>query len=723
MVAAVQARSLTVTVNQTDWSRNLVSLEIGWDSYEQGKGLLLKKGTLTLCNIEGDSKIVDPIDQNDFTVGNIVTVSIAGIGVHPLAGKLRILAPPEVSAINNNVPEQEGNLIVSIPVGCELSYFINQEPDSDATGVKLGVSKRLDLVITDLLRASGVSYFDMISADLSDLRTYSIAFPYSKNGGGFVNLAGEFAYVGQSSAISLLYCNNQNFIRVKTIPQIPQMGIEGTITIGTDDRQYSRQLDLSLAPGQVEIDGIRRSVVDLTLDYPFTDTVEEWQTVYKNTDNGDGTQTVTTKTVAVRTFKTYFYGEAYGDRGFLDRNIIAIISNFTPSSGNADFDFVKYHQYKSHQGFEKVTFQDGEETGREYQFSFFDQADRLAFEITYVGVLAKTLYPDGWEDSVESSTKQNRINNKANSVVPSEIVLTKYSFNAGSVVSKTTTIYSNLFLIDRTATLEDDFEWAFIDYYIGGYNLGVKQIKEETWKQKKQRWAYDTQTKAPLIINNPTFVGNTEDPDGNRQVKLSLDFKATIPLSTSVLAKDTVPPGITYWGGRYELKETQLNGKQVFGNGNNLKNYKIQSPFWMSETQPDKFALIEGQIINGRQYQHLIEVDPSLFFTKQAPLPVFRVVESSKNRFFICDALTWFHTKTECYVAFAGILGGSSASGGSVITGYPSTLFPAYSGDGPLIDDGGNVVVDVSGNVVYSGTITVSGYALLHSVSGLAYDI
>jgi hypothetical protein len=724
MVASVAALPLVITVNSINWSQNLVSLEIGWDSYEHGNGLILKKGTLTLCNILGDSKLIDPIDQDDFVPGSIVTVSITGVGAHPLAGKLRILAPPEVSAINQGIPEIEGNLVVAIPVGCELAYFKTQEPDSDATGVTLGTDKQLDLVISDLLGAAGIPSADLGFANLSPLTTYSIAFPYSKNGGGFVDLAGEFAYVGQASAISALYCNKNNYLRVATLPDITKIASDGTIVLGTDDREYARQLDSTLAPGEIEIDGIQRSVEDRTLEYPFTDIVEEEQALYTNTDNGDGTQTTTTTIVTVRTEKTYYYAE-----GIVPRSIRERIQNFTPSSGKEGIEFLRY---KAYQGTETVTYQDNVETGREYQFSLFDWSDRLGCEVSYVAVQAVTLYPDGWETAGSTVTTQNRIDNTADNLVPSEIVVTEFAFNLDSVISRITTVYANLFLIDRSADFSDDdssiapdFYWAFTKYFIGGYNLGVKQIKTESWKQQSGRWVYDTQTKVPLIINNPGFVGNPDNRSKNRRIKLSLDPKASIPSSTSILARDTQPPSITYREGRYRLTETQLTGRAVFGTGANAKRYKIQSPFWMSATQPDRFAQIEGQIINGRQYQHIIEAQPSLFTSIEKPLALFRVIEPSKQRFFLCDSLTWFHSATEAYVAFAGILVGSATGDieARFPTDYPTTLFPAVSGDGPLIDDDGDVVLDANGNVVSSGTITISGYAIGSTVRGVAYDI
>ena len=743
MVANVAALPLVITVNSIDWSQNLVSLEIGWDSYEQGNGLILKKGTLTLCNILGDSKLIDPIDQDDFVPGSIVTVSITGVGAHPLAGKLRILAPPEVSAINQGIPEIEGNLVVAIPVGCELAYFKTQEPDSDATGVTLGTDKQLNLVIRDLLRAAGIPSVDLGFANLSPLTTYSIAFPYSKNGGGFVDLAGEFAYVGQASAISALYCNKNNYLRVATLPDITKIASDGTIVLGTDDREYARQLDSTLAPGEIEIDGIQRSVEDRTLEYPFTDIVEEEQALYTNTDNGDGTQTTTTTIVTVRTEKTYYYAE-----GVVPWHIIKTIENFTPAlawPASRRFDQLGFLDYSAYQGTETVTYQDGVETGREYQFSLFDSYDRLACEVSYVGVQAVTLYPDGWEEAGSTPTTQNDINEAANRVVPSEIVVTKFFFTDDLITKRVSTTYANLFLIDRSAdfgdglllpirnrsadfgdgftvsgngqtiTVAPDFYWAFTEYNIGGYNLGVKQIKTETWKLKSKRWVYDVAIQVPLIINNPGFVGNPDDRAGNRTIKLSINPKASIPSSTSILARDTQPPGITYWEGRYKLSETQLTGRAYFGTGENTKRYKVQSPFWMDAAQPDTFAQIEGQIINGRQYQHLVEADANSTSSDE-PL----IGASVAGNTFLADSLTWFHAPTETYVAFAGILAGSATN---IAVRFPTGLFNTPGGDGPLVDDDGDVVLDANGNVVSSGTITISGYAIGSTVRGTAYDI
>ena len=109
--------------------------------------------------------------------------------------------------------------------------------------------------------------------------------------------------------------------------------------------------------------------------------------------------------------------------------------------------------------------------------------------------------------------------------------------------------------------------------------------------------------------------------------------------------------------------------------------------------------------------------------TLTAPLPNVTVIEPTANRYFLADSLTWFHTATEAYVAFAGILVGSSDTGGTSVTTLTTTMQTAKTGDGPLVDENGDVVLDANGNVVYSGTITISGYAIGSTVRGVAYDI
>ena len=684
MVAATQAQSLTITINGNDWSQNLVSFEIGFESYQQGTGLILKKGSLVLCNIRGDSRAIDPIDQNDFAVGNTVSVKLPGSVAHPLGNSLKILAPPEVSPINSGIPEVEGNLIVSIPVGCNLSFFRTKEFDDDKTGVTLGTFTTVSTIVSRLLSASGVPGEYSISA------TAYAGWPYSKNGGSFVDLAGEYVYAGSRINPVCLYCNSSNSVISQDIKFLGTTFSDAIITLGTNDRAYQRQLDLDSAPGTVNISGVARFVQDITEEYPYVDTVTR----------SDGTKTVTTNyyensgTIPV---KDLFLFSAYG-----------VAVSFPSRTGQLnDFAGTNLYTYEGYVTIESQSFLSGAppvQAGKEYQFSFYDKNGYLNYEIKSRHVKAVNLYPSGWE-SLEGGDNDDiyvAATNYQNTIVLSEVAITTYKVDGNIVTGKTSIALSNLFLVDPAADFAENFPWAFNRARIPGViyarpladesltpqNLALKKEARELWTKRGLRWIYSTTERAAAIVNNPALF------DESFENKLAVSIKPKISLSTTVNARDTQPPSPVLWGGRFQVKEEQITGSSVFGSGNNAKNYNIQSPFWfplyssqtvtdeeiqiaIQNNQFDVFAKIEGQIINGRQYQYLIECDPSLFETIDSPLAGVTVVEPTKKRYFLTDALTWYHTATETYVAFAGIFAGSSSTGSTAPNTYPNLLIAA----------------------------------------------
>jgi len=774
MVAATQARSLAITINDNDWSQNLVSFEIGFESYQQGTGLILKKGTLVLCNIRGDSRPIDPIDQNDFEVGNDVCVQIFDadtlLGVrkpHPLGYQLKILAPPEVRSISQGSPEVEGNLIVTIPVGCNLAYSRTQQSDSDQTGVTLGSFIRVSEVVGNLLNAAGInnSKIQAQSPELSpDVGTSVpsfpgsvfdssqfpssvtvfginklfgfIGWPYSKNGGGFTDLAGEFAYSGDYGLFSgevqpnALFCNFDNKVTLKLIPQLKRVGVyyheytKNVISLGVNDRLYQRQLDLIIAPGTVEISGIWRQVQDIANGYPFTDTIT----------NSDGSSTET----------TFYYAEEESIPNGLD------LFSFTPSTGTVPRPSTVQGGGYIYQGQSIISRQTLAEnfggtstavTGREYQFSFYDNDRYLNYEITVRYANAGTLYPSGWEDS-DSEDIITAATNYKDTLVPSEIVITVFRFTDNYVTEKQTLIYSNFFLIDRNADFIADFLWAFNKASIPGQgglsssqqNMAVKQNKVETWREVNDLWIYTVKDFSPAIVNNPTLF------DKDRVTKLALSPKPVIPSTTTIKARDTQPPAIVYWEGKFKIKENQVNGSRAFGNGESNKNIRLQSSFWfpfVTESsggdditsiderepldQPDAFARIEGEIINGRQYQYLIECEPSIFEKVYEPLTGVSVVEINTTKYFLADALTWYHTPTETYVAFAGIFAGSSP------TPPPGYAYPETPGDiTPPSDPGdpGTIPESFPNQIISTpsptATIDIAGVAFIDTITGSA---
>jgi hypothetical protein len=250
---------------------------------------------------------------------------------------------------------------------------------------------------------------------------------------------------------------------------------------------------------------------------------------------------------------------------------------------------------------------------------------------------------------------------------------------------------------------DDDFSTAFPNTVpIVAVVLSRKSV--ETWTEinrnkndNVKRYVYKIAEYAPRIVNNPTYESEEEfsSADAERSDRWKQEVRTTV-----VNKRETVPPQASQWSGVYQIEEEQIKGNKVFGTGLNVKAYRLQAPFWFSSGQPDTFAEIEGEIINGRQYQYLIEADPNLFLSVTEPLIGVTVIEPTQKRYFLADALTWYHETTESYVAFAAIYAGSSALLGTSPTTFTSQL---------------------NAFIIPSATITTGGFTLIDTISGIAY--
>lgn len=665
MVAATQARTLTVGIKRNtpssvtvDWSQEFLDLTIGFESYSQGTGLILKKGTIRFCNIENGTKTLDPRLQGDFDVGSKVYIDWNG-SAHPLAGELRILAPPSVELINDDLPAIEGNYIVSIPVGCNLAYWRSNETDDDKTGVTLGNPLAISTVVTNLISAASPNDSKYLSIGFGS--SYSMGFPYSKNGGSYIDLAGELAYsaTGTPEYVPFLYCNEQNHInsafvktRLATFPT--------TITLGTNDREYLPQIDSSFSPGIIRISGVKRNVIDTTADYPFTDIVKEYsgspvellsevRTSYYKEDDGALAYQFN------RLFRPYFQSTSLNSSSSLflflppRTKVIGLEDRYTY---NATF----IEEYIG-ENLSSITI-----SGQFYK------DEKLTYTIDAKFVISQTMFPDGWED-VGDDDFQKVVLNNSETLHPSEVTIVSYKFNGNKISERVTTVFSNLFLIDRNADFETEFAFAFTDGYRLNGTLLLKQRTIEKWTRLKDRYLLSTTTSVPRIVNDPNYVSEEENAGVARNDRYLLQSKFT-----KTREKELEPPAITYWSGKYTIEEENLSSSVTFGTGTNSKELSLQMPFVFDKSQLDSYAKIEGEIVNGRQYQHLIECAPNLFTTVTKPMTGVRVVEPTGNKFFLCDALTWYHSQYEDYVGFAGIYVGSGGVGSTVPNQKPQAI-------------------------------------------------
>jgi hypothetical protein len=655
VVAATQARAIGLTINGVDYSQYLGKLDIGFDSYSQGTGLVLKKGSLTIANIRGGIAI-DPRDNNDFATGNIVTITWNG-SPHPIASVVRILAPPSVGAIVNNLPVVEGNLELEIPIGCELAYFTTKQADAEATGVTYDNPRNANVVITNLLKKAGIG---IANIGTFTIPRYQIQFPYNKNGGGFVALAGEFAYSTHTNLPThyptVLYCDKSNIVQEKRVKVGTNVTYSVTVTLGTNDREYVPQLDLDIAPGIVNISGIERTIIDQADGYPFTSTYTESNggisttkttTYYKSFGSADPERLPPTQSTGFRSFLTNCVDQSARliTYSYYSGSIETTIAGSVATSKNLIFDFFRYGKL-SHQisvSYAPIG-------------SFYNIAD-------------VSLYSWGERTLIPTQVACVGYRYNGDDLIDIRETLT---FKAPCVVKKllTTTIANgsdanNAYNRERTARLTN--------------------VKQEKWKKGRANIVYSESNYNAVGLDNPTIA--TDDAF----------FRIVPGRKTSLDDKNTTAPGTTFADDRYSETETILSKSITFGNGTNVKEYNIQIPFAWTKTQLEAIGLVEGNIINGRQYQYLIECEPGLLSGYDEPLIGVVVVEPSIKRYFLCDALSWVHTATEDYVGMAGIYMGSSTLLGTTPVSSPQSMIGVQESTGSIVIGGNSIQFIVTG--------------------------
>ena len=683
-----KAKPITLLINSVDYSQYLMKAEVGYDSYSQGTGLILKKGSITIASISG-GRALDPRDNNDFQVGNIVNISY-NAAPHPIAAVTRILAPPSVSPIESDLPVLEGNLLLEIPIGCELAYFKTKQADAEATGVTYGNPLNAQNVIINLLLKAGISGANI---GTSSIARFDIDFPYNKNGGSFIDLAGEFAYSTSKYFLnpSVLYCDRNNIIREKLI-KVKTATYPLTITLGLNDREYLPQIDQSIAPGIVNISGIKREVVDNTSEYPFT------------------SSGITAASGIATIVNTTYYKDLREDRQNTYYNS-APIGQYLPDV-RLDFGFnprtegypqIRLDKNYVYLGSVTITTTNGSVTGQEILFTFFSNG-RLFYTLSMNWGPIGSFY--NFSDSEIFLWWRKKL-------ICSQFVYVGYSYSADELVTlKETLTFKAPGVVNKSReTFNSDTEFDTLNIaFFRESTVRLTNVRWESWATKGKDVVYSESNYNVAGLDNPQI----EDDD---------EFFKLVPgRKTTTTNRETSIPATEYAENRYSETESIINSSVTFGKGTNVKQYDIQLPFAWTNAQLDAIGIVEGTIINGRQYQYLIECDPDLLTSYQEPLFGLRVIEPTKLRYFLCDALSWVHTDTEDYVGMAGIYMGSRSSSISVsqVSSTPAavlqSIIDALEASIPMTVSQSMIGVQES-----SGSIVFGGHSIQFICTGVCY--
>ena len=567
-----KAKPITLLINSVSYSQYLMRAEVGYESYSQGTGLILKKGSITIASISG-GRALDPRDNNDFQVGNIVNISY-NAAPHPIAAVTRILAPPSVSPIESDLPVLEGNLLLEIPIGCELAYFKTKQADAEATGVTYGNPLNAQNVIINLLLKAGISGANI---GTSSIARFDIDFPYNKNGGSFIDLAGEFAYSTSEYFLnpSVLYCDRNNIIREKLI-KVKTATYPLTITLGLNDREYLPQIDQSIAPGIVNISGIKRTVADNTSEYPFTSseiTVEEGvTTIVETTYYKENTPTLYND----RLIEKYTPYLKY--RGFFSPKTNGFSRILLNSKG-----LLPFYLGRVYSGSVRRTKTGFYTTSEEIIFTFFED-EKLSHTVSINRAPAGSFY-------------ENLSLSRGRYLICTQFIYVGYLYNADKTVKLRETLTFKAAIAVNKST----------DILYSQPIVFLTNVKWESWATKGKNVVYSESNYNAAGLDNP-------------QIRDDDRFFNLVPgRKTTITNKETSIPATEYAEDRYSETESIIDSSVTFGTGTNVKQYDIQIPFAWTKTQLNAIGLVEGTIINGRQYQYLIECDPDLLETNQEP--------------------------------------------------------------------------------------------------------
>ena len=628
MVAAVGAQSLTITVNGTDYSQYLVDFSIGFESWSAGKGLLRKDGNLKLCAIRGGSTL-DPRDNADFSPGNIVTVArgkritfFDALPLHPLGGSLLVLAPPSVEAINQAAPISASNMIITIPVGCRLSFLKTNEPDDDKSGVEFGVGTPTDEVIASLLYAAGAEPGQVDFGDLAALEIDEIEYPIQKQGGGYLDLAGELFYCTKPGGF--LYCNSNNIINGRSLSKLTA-GIVG-IELGEDDRSYTPQIDGTLPPSEVHAVGVRKRIgrqdTCSISRYEIPDILRQ--------------ETEVCKFEAGEYFTSFNLPPKGNPPGVQGRLVTRINtgSSRTIRSTSETREYLARPNGNRYWGMTNKTFNlrvfNGENVWSEYNEEYSTRG-KISPELT--------------EETPENSDYEYVLE-------LARVDFTEYRYDADENL-KEQVIQEWLCKVtiapDNFSDPEDD----------EAYELSMSRDYQSRWKREGPLWTQEVIERKARSIVEQGFIESSRNAG-----KSSFDMISTPDSVTRISDNgDTIPPKPETWQPLIYEEEDQLESIAEFSSSvinifvPTKKNRVILTvPYAFTEEQLQSLAQLEGEIMWGRAYQYLIECQPSLFQSTTAPLPLVNVTgDSTSTRMFLADAIQWYHTRSEAYVGFAGI--------------------------------------------------------------------
>ena len=200
------AREIRLLIGGVDWSSQIEVVKLTVQRLQEGFGLILCRGSISLVDDGNCPWSLDSLLAPDkWRRGTPIDLEIsdsAGVLCPFPHGKLQILEPPQPPRYLKPGEVRR----IEFAIGCGLAAADYDEPDDLKDGIELGSELSRDAIINNLLAYLGAPPL------LDPIPLYPLDYPLPKQGDGFLQQAAQLAYGGlqalwqdSSGAVYLFY--------------------------------------------------------------------------------------------------------------------------------------------------------------------------------------------------------------------------------------------------------------------------------------------------------------------------------------------------------------------------------------------------------------------------------------------------------------------------------------------------------------------------------------
>ena len=611
MAANLRAKIFTLSIGGVDWTDYCIDAVLQREPLDLESGLIRTTAEFTL-----DVSELSPLpswrnDPAQWSRGVQVIFrcyNSANVLITPSMGILYILREPKQASISN--PQMK------IECGCLLTFKDVDEPDNDYSGVDTGTLTDRDEIIANILTSAG------ITPSLTAI-AYPLDYPIPKNGGSFVQQAGELA----AASLNVLYQYSADVMGVPTestvnkeVDILPGAALF-SLTIGQDESEWEPDEASETPPDTVAVSSVSYTVNDK----PYTETIEEVEG-----EDGDGNIIVASRT----TVRTYAY-----DPATVSERTETIIESLKFDISTGPLYPEEYYDLVVSSVSDDINYYDG--TGKLIRQTCTTQKtwEELGLiDVYVVGFFTIDGYGESrWELAIEQQSE--------------------------------TFYYYNGLQLSRLQTVVKRYRKSVVDgtlFFVTAQNktdlVTVSEVTSAWTQLSGTRWLYSQSSKIPFILTgSPRLLINWLSDAELFELKKQ-------PGKTYIADDGSADPPATTWLNINELNEVPYEATVTFSpNRDRSKTISIAHATGINQLR--EFANVYTGILWGRRFGWSVGMPITDALLSSNVLERVDVTDGNTIYRLLIDGLTLAFNSTEAYAAFSGIeIGTATVATPSVVS-------------------------------------------------------